>query len=133
MDIEDDDNNSNSSIHVNAPVISSPSMHSPHSTQIPQRSSLLSQFHQPSVVSVFLIFKYHFPRLIALYEDGFHSGNKGGHIFACVRACMRACVWADEERKDRLQWFHITFWNSGDDGVFLLVDLARSDDVNSDK
>ena len=55
MDIEDDDN-SNSSIYVNTPVIS-PSTQPPHSTfahstQMPQRSSLLSQFHQSSVVSV---------------------------------------------------------------------------------
>lgn len=52
MDIEDDDN-SNSSIYVNTPVIS-PSTQPPHSTfahstQMPQRSSLLSQFHQSSV------------------------------------------------------------------------------------
>lgn len=53
MEIEDDDNNSNSSIYVNTPVISHSThlSHSTlaHSTQIPQRSSLLSQFHQPSV------------------------------------------------------------------------------------
>lgn len=55
MDIEDDDSNSNSSIYVNTPVMP-PSTHPhstlAHSTQLPHRSSLLSQFQQPSAVSV---------------------------------------------------------------------------------
>ena len=43
MDIEDDDSNSNSNIYVNTPV-AAPSSLAPHSTQLPHRSSLLSQF-----------------------------------------------------------------------------------------
>ena len=59
MDIEDDDSNSNSNIYVNTPVVPLSTLARP--TQLPHRSSLLSQFNQPVslcfvVVCLFVLF-----------------------------------------------------------------------------
>lgn len=75
MEIEDDDNNSNSNIYVNTPVIP-PSAHPhstlTHSTQHPHRPSLLSQFTQPVSLNL-LLFPYSSllrPRFVRLPDTG---------------------------------------------------------------
>ena len=111
MEIEDDDNNSNSSIYVNTPVISHSThlSHSTlaHSTQIPQRSSLLSQFHQPSVVSASC------PSVSPFISLG------------CLRCGVQATVYVSEGR-----WACLKLRQSRSLSLFIRLDVSSFHEWN---
>lgn len=92
MDIEDDDSNSNSNIYVNTPVVP-PSTHPlstlARPTQLPHRSSLLSQFNQPvSLCFVVCLFV----RFILIFLCAYCAGDDLlSHINFSVQFLIAVC------------------------------------------
>ena len=85
MEIEDDDSNSNSKIYVNTPM-AAPSSHT-HSTHIPHRPSLLSQFTQPVGLCLHFSFcsfiYYILPRKIIFTQNVKESWNNNKIHVSC--------------------------------------------------